>query len=112
MKHNEDGQNAEEAVADFLRGNGYKILERNWKTPQCEIDIVARRGGCVYFVEVKFRSNSDQGTGYEYVTPAKQKQMAFAANFWIAKHRWDGEYVLSAASVSGPDYTVEFIEEI
>jgi len=112
MKHNIDGQNAEQAVSEFLTKKGYKILDRNWKTVQCEIDVVAKRNGCIYFVEVKYRSSSQQGTGYEYITSTKQKQMSFAANLWVAKNNWQGEYVLSAASVSGENYEVEFIEEI
>lgn len=112
MKSNIDGQNAELAVIEFLKEKGYKILDHNWKTPKCEIDIVAKKSKCVYFVEVKYRSSDDQGDGFEYVTPTKQKQMAYAAEVWTMSHKWTGEYCLSAASVSGVDYQIEFIEEI
>ena len=112
MKHNADGQEAEEKTAEYLLGSGYKIKDRNWKTKQCEIDIIAEKAGCMYFVEVKYRSGSGQGDGFEYVTAAKVRQMSFAAELWTAKNKWQGEYVLSAASVSGPDFDIEFIEEI
>lgn len=112
MKHNDDGNKAEEAVAEHLQSRGYKIKDRNWKTKQCEIDIVAEKDGCIYFVEVKYRSNTSQGSGFDYITPAKQRQMAFAADYWVAQNRWEGEYVLSGAEVLGSSYVVEFIEEV
>ena len=112
MKHNKDGLKAEKKVAEYLEQNGFKILDQNWKTPKCEIDIVARKDKCVYFVEVKYRSSSSQGDGLEYVTSAKQKQMSYAAEIWVSHNKWRDEYVLSAASVSGPSFEIEFIEEI
>ncbi len=112
MKHNDDGQAAEEAVATYLESNDYKIIDTNWKTKWCEIDIVAEKDGTVHFVEVKYRSGSDQGSGFDYITPAKQRQMSYAADLWVATNRWTGEYVLSAAEVSGPTFAVEFIEQI
>lgn len=112
MKHNDDGNAAEQAVADYLQRHGYKILDRNWKTKQCEIDIIARKGSCIHFVEVKYRSSSGYGSGFDYITNSKQKQMSFAANYWVAKTKWEGEYVLSGAEVSGPNFDVTFLEEL
>lgn len=112
MKHNDDGQYAEEKAAEFLSNNGYKILDRNWKTRQCEIDIVAKKNSCVYFVEVKYRTTSSQGTGFEYITDVKLRQMSFAAEYWVVKNRWEGEFVLSGMSVSGTGFDIEFIEVI
>ncbi len=112
MKHNIDGKNAEEATSEYLRRNGFTILDQNWKTRQCEIDIIARKESCIYFVEVKYRTSASQGDGFEYVTASKQRQMAFAAQYWVTVNNWEDEYVLSAASVSGENYEVEFIEEI
>lgn len=112
MKHNEDGNQAEEAVAEHMRNLGFRILDQNWKTKKCEIDIVAEKDDCIYFVEVKYRSNESQGSGFDYITDAKQRQMAFAANYWVAQNHWDGEYVLSGAEVVGPNFVVEFLEYI
>lgn len=112
MKHNDDGQLAEDRVAKYLTSNGYKIIDRNWKTKQCEIDIVARKKNCIYFVEVKYRSSSAQGTGFEYITKTKLQQMEFAGKYWVAVHKWDGEYTLSGASVSGDDLEIDFIEDL
>lgn len=110
-QHNKDGQVAEETVAEYLKSNGYKILDNNWKTKFCEIDIVARKDGVTHFVEVKFRGSDSAGEGFEYITPTKLRQMGFAADLWVAKNKYGDEYVLSAAQVNR-QLEVEFIEEI
>lgn len=112
MKHNEGGKEAEEHVTEYLQSMGYKIVDRNWKTRQCEIDIVACKKKCMYFVEVKYRMSSEQGTGFEYITKAKLQQMAFAARYWVAVNKWEGEYTLSGASVFGDSFAIDFIEEL
>lgn len=111
-QHNVSGREAEKAVANFLRKNGYKILDTNWKTSWCEIDIVAQKDQTIHFVEVKYRRSESQGSGFEYVHSKKLKQMERAANSWVLIKNWPGEYVLSAAEVTGLENDVNFIEEI
>jgi uncharacterized protein (TIGR00252 family) len=79
------GRRAEAAAADYLRRHGFCVLECNWRTRWCEIDIVASKGDVVYFVEVKYRRRDDWGSGLEYVTHRKLRQMYFAAHFWAAQ---------------------------
>ncbi len=110
-KHNVDGNAAEDTVAAYLEEQGYKILDRNWKNKFAEIDIIAKHDGVVHFVEVKYRGSSSQGDGFDYITPAKLKQMAFAAQMWVAQNNYDGEFVLSAAQVDA-SMQVEYLEEI
>jgi uncharacterized protein (TIGR00252 family) len=102
----ESGRRAEAVAASFLEYKGCKIIARNWRTRWCEIDIVASRGNIVYFCEVKYRRRPSQGMGLDYVTPQKLRQMQFAAEFWLAKHIWQGECSLSAIEVSGPEFTI------
>lgn len=103
MNTTQVGRQAEEVVALQLERSGYNILDRNWQTRYCEIDIVAQRGQTVYFVEVKYRSSSRQGEGLDYITPTKQKQMNLAVNFWTSNHYWQGDVRLVVASVGGRD---------
>jgi uncharacterized protein (TIGR00252 family) len=111
MKTTEQGQTAEQTVADLLQQNGFEIVDRNWKTKVCEIDIVAEKGKVVYFVEVKYRSNEAQGGGFEYVTDQKLKRMNFAASVWTQNYNWSGDFRLMAAGVSGPDsQNIQIIE--
>ena len=111
-RHNLSGQAAEDAVEKFLAGKGYKIIDRNWKTKWCEIDIAAKKDNCIYFVEVKYRSSGLQGGGFDYITARKLQKMDLAARSWVEINDWEGEYTLSAAEVSGADFAIDFIEDI
>jgi uncharacterized protein (TIGR00252 family) len=102
------GQGAESRVANFLEKAGYKILGRNWRTKVCEIDIVASKDKIVYFVEVKYRSSEKQGSGLDYITTKKLKQMHFAAEIWVQQNKWENDYRLLAAEVS--DSAMKIIE--
>jgi len=106
------GDRGEEAAAVYLEARGYRIRERNWKTRWCEIDIVAEKDQVVHFVEVKYRSHDRQGDGLEYITDKKLQQMAFAAELWVAKHRYVGDYALDAIAVTGADYKVTDLIEL
>src|ERR1700712_2759254 len=101
MKTTEQGQAAEKTVAELLEQNGFEVIDRNWKTKVCEIDIVAQKDKVVYFVEVKYRSGQAQGDGFDYITDQKLKRMNFAAQIWTQNYKWNGDYRLMAASVSG-----------
>ncbi len=116
------GKKAEEVAAEYLTTKGYKILDMNWRRPRCEIDIVAsktdrvglfRREKTIHFVEVKYRKNTEQGRGLEYITEQKLNQMKFAAKMWIDTNDWLGAYELSAIEVTGNDFEVtEFLERV
>lgn len=90
-------------MAELLSQQGYEIIDRNWKTRVCEIDILARKSGTVFFIEVKYRRSDFQGDGFEYITPQKLHKMNFAAEIWKQTFNWTGDYRLMAAAVSGPD---------
>lgn len=108
LAHNvKSGRLGETAAADYLVAHGHKIIDRNWKTKWCEIDIVSEKADILYFTEVKYRKN---GSGLDAITPAKQKQMHFAAEFYLQQHP-DCSAQLAVIAVSGDNYTVtDFIE--
>ncbi len=107
------GKEAEKVAAKYLSSLGYDVIEQNWKTRWCEIDVVACKDNVIYFVEVKYRRNTDQGGGLDYITPKKLQQMHFAAEMWVSDKRWQGEYQLAALEVSGGDYIVtNFLTEL
>jgi uncharacterized protein (TIGR00252 family) len=108
MKTTYIGKHAESRVAEFLKNDGYKILNQNWRTKVCEIDVVTIKDEIVYFVEVKYRSNQSQGSGFEYITPKKLSQMEFAAQIWCTHNKWENDYRIMAASVD--DKNIEIIE--
>jgi len=100
------GQLAEAAVAEYLEAHGFTVLERNWKTRFCEVDIIAEKHGTLYFTEVKYRKNTTAGSGIEYVTAKKQQQMTYAARSWVHQQKWQGDYSLAAAEVGGAQFKV------
>lgn len=73
------GQASEDAAARFLKRNGYKIVERNFRNALGEIDIVARHKGVLVFVEVKARRSQAYGSPKGAVTPAKQRKLSQVA---------------------------------
>lgn len=110
MTNYQTGHDAEKQAAGFLVKHGFKILEMNWKTPRCEIDIIAEKDRCAYLVEIKYRRNKSQGSGLEYITPKKLKQMVFAARIWVQENDWQDEYQLAAIGIDGEEIT--FVDEI
>lgn len=80
------GSEAEDMAADYLKANGFKILARNSMNRWAEIDIIAGKDGTVHFVEVKYRRRDDHGSGFDYITPDKQRRLRRAAEMWMAEH--------------------------
>lgn len=104
------GQHGEQMAAEFLVRSGYEILARNCRTKVYEIDIVARKGRTLYFVEVKYRATKAQGDGFDYITDKKIWHMQRAAELWVLQNAWKGEYVLMAVSVVGESGEVDLRE--
>ncbi len=106
------GNRAESEVAQYLRRQKFTIIDRNWKTKWCEIDIIAEKHGVTHFVEVKYRKNDKGGSGLAAITPKKLRQMKFAAELWLSREDVESA-VLSAVEVSGDEFVIsEFIEQI
>lgn len=83
------GDYGERYVANYLKKNGYKILERNYKTGFCEIDIIAEYGNTLCFVEVKTRSNREYGLPCEAVDYRKRKKIINGALHYISSKELD-----------------------
>ena len=106
------GREAETRVAEYLKKRGYKLLDQNWRTRYCEIDLVMSKNGTVYFVEVKYRSSDTYGSGLEYITPKKLKQMQYAAEVWITAYHWVGDATLMGAQVSEGSEQVLLVDDL
>ena len=78
------GSFGEEQAARYLRRKGYRIVERNFRCRQGEIDIIAKKRGVIAFVEVKLRKNAEHGEAKEFVTYSKQRRILTAAQVWLA----------------------------
>ena len=80
------GDWGEKQAADFLVAKGYTILERNYRTPYGEVDLVALSEGVTVFVEVKTRSSARFGYPEESVNRRKMGHMTSAAAFYVQNH--------------------------
>ncbi len=81
------GEEKEELAIDFLRKKGYFIIESNFRVKQAEIDIVARDGETIVFVEVKFRASTSSGHPLEAVNGQKIKKISRAALAYLSKNK-------------------------
>lgn len=97
------GAFGERKAANYLRLRGYRIIDTNCRYRQGEIDIVARRGGYIVFVEVKLRKNSDYGTAREFVTAAKQQRVMIAAQLWLQQHEAELQPRFDVIEVYAPE---------
>jgi putative endonuclease len=80
------GRHGEDLAAAHLRTVGLSILDRNWRCPAGELDIVARERGAVVFVEVKTRSSDAFGDPAEAIDAAKAARLRRVALHWLAAH--------------------------
>lgn len=81
-----DGKSGEEVACKMLRRSGFKIVERNYRGPRYEVDIIAREGDILVFVEVKTRSSGVEESGAYAVGPRKQARIVRAAEHYLMTH--------------------------
>lgn len=88
MNKRKIGQEKEAYAADFLKKQGYQILETNYRCKVGEVDIIASDGTYVVFVEVKYRGQTKNGFPEEAVTGKKQKIISKVALWYLTKKGW------------------------
>lgn len=119
LQKKELGVQGEKIAARYLQNRGYQIVERNYRTRLGEIDIIAKQGKCLVFVEVKTRSDTLFGSPLESVTLSKQKQLSKVALEYICKHNWQdrparfdvvGVQVLEAKSPISAAADIELVQ--
>ncbi len=90
-KHNVLGEQGEKFAQEYLEDLGYEIVCANWKERKFEIDLIAKDGSELVFVEVKTRSTAFFGNPEEAVTLIKQKHLINGADYYIQKNEIDFE---------------------
>lgn len=100
-QHNDFGTLGEDIAVDFLRRKGYILLDRNWRSGHKEIDIVARQGDTVVFVEVKARANVLYGNPEDAVTRRKMHLLVLAADAYLRSNMLDNEVRFDVITVTG-----------
>ena len=111
-EHNDVGREGEALAANFLQQKGYEIVDRNWRYGPKEIDIVARDGDTMVFVEVKTRSTLAFELPQEAVTKKKMKNLVEAADAYLIQRNIDLESRFDIVAVLNgtPPKVIEHLE--
>ena len=86
-KRQQFGKKSENLAVWYLKKNGYKIIEQNYRTPLGEIDIIAQEKKTIVFVEVKSRQSIRYGNPKWAVTPKKQRKVSMVALQYLKSTR-------------------------
>ena len=109
------GRWGEEAAAQYLAEKGYRLVEKNHRTPYGEIDLICEKNATVVFVEVKTRSGIGFGQPEEAITSTKRKHLLSAiAYYWQqieqAEREWRVDVIAIQRRPGGKEIEVEHFE--
>ena len=110
-EHNELGNFGEELAVEFLRKDGYTILETNWTFQKAEIDILAKKQNILAVVEVKTRSSLEFGLPQDFVKPKKIQLLVKAVDAYINERNLDIEvrFDIIAVHKEGKSFVIEHL---
>ena len=91
------GSWGEEQAAKYLKLRAYKILDMNYRCRMGEIDVIARRGKYIVFVEFKLRKSDDFAAAREFVNYSKQQKIITTAQLYLQEHEIDLQQRFDAA---------------
>lgn len=111
----ERGTRGEELATEHLRNKGYEILERNWRSRLCEIDIIARHQDILIFIEVKTRTYGIYGRPEAMITGQQWARIADAAGMYMRKIDYDWEVRFDVVGVTlfhDDTYVIRHFEDV
>ena len=108
MNRRKEGAYYENLVAEYLKTQGYEILEKNYRCRIGEIDLIAKEGETLVFVEVKYRRDDKMGNPKEAVDRKKQKKISMTASDYLMREcgRMDIPCRFDVAAVLGEQIEV------
>jgi len=115
MKRRDVGILGEKLAKDFLKRKGYRITETNYRCPEGEIDIIAKQGDFLVFVEVRTKTSLEFGSPEESITPTKKERMKATAAHYQQTHSnlpplWRIDVVAIELNPKGKPLRIELIE--
>jgi putative endonuclease len=112
-EHNELGKFGEELAVEFLKQNGYDILETNWTFQKAEIDIIAQKDSILAVIEVKTRSSIAFGLPQDFVKPKKIQLLVKAVNEYIVSNDLDVDVRFDIIAIYKEEntYKIEHFED-
>jgi len=99
LNRKELGAHGERLAERELTRQGMLILERNHRTREGEIDLIASDGDCLVIVEVRTRRGREFGTPEESITPAKKARLIALAEAYVAQADWEGPWRIDVVGV-------------
>jgi putative endonuclease len=81
------GMRAEQLAGEYLEQLGYRVIARNWRRPEGELDLVVCAEGLCVFVEVRSRTGTDRGHALETIDSRKRARVLRAARMYIEEER-------------------------
>lgn len=111
----QSGHKGEALAAAFLQQKGYRIEARNWRYGHYEIDLIARTGNLLVFVEVKSRRSTAFGFPEQFVSRAQAARIMEAAEAYILERAWCGNIrfdIIAIKLVSSGQYLIEHFEDV
>ena len=107
------GRRGETLAVEHLIASGLTVLERNWRCPQGEIDIIALDDGELVFVEVKTRSSVAFGHPLEAITAQKLARLRRLAAAWCEAHPGRHDRIrIDAVAIIAPTHGLVEIEHL
>lgn len=111
-KRKELGKSGEDAAVAYLLNNCYTIVDRNYRCRSGEIDIIAKKGDVLFFIEVKTRKRADFKEGYSEHQRKRQRQIA---ETYIALNETDSQISFMVLGIKGDpskeDVVIELVED-
>ncbi|PVX45975.1 putative endonuclease [Flavobacterium sp. 103] len=109
--HNELGKLGEELAVEYLKKNGYSILETNWTYQKAEIDIIAQIENTLAIVEVKTRSSLEFGLPQDFVKPKKIQLLVKAVDAYVNEKDLDTDvrFDIIAIYKEGKSFAIEHL---
>lgn len=114
MGHRQVGITGEDKASTFLKRRGYHILERNYRSPFGELDIIASKGKCLVFCEVKTRSSGEMDMAFAAVDGNRRGRMARAASHYLNTRgdpRKDCRFDVIALLKNGAEWKIEHVKD-
>lgn len=98
------GIKGEDLAEKFLKGKGYRIIHRNFKTPVGEMDIIAEDRDTIVFVEVKTRAGDSFGHPFEAVDYRKRERLKKVALYYLKHHKKNSPLRFDVLSIEMDGY--------
>lgn len=107
------GKKGEALAVALCRGKGFNIVEKNFRTPFGEIDIIARDGSILVFIEVKARTGDDFGAPFEAVTRRKREKIKKVALSYMKRFKKEvpSRFDVISISMQGEKPDIEYIQD-